>query len=235
MLDSSIREKARNAEVTREVVLWLAAAGGAVAISSVTPAEAAVVAGIGALTSLARFRWLLVACFASALATDVALLPWAVAAAAMAYALEPRLDGPRLDSDLQRQLMRSRRKGERAAVLVVRSETLPRRAVLDLFGKLRATDGIEVVTYGGYSELRAVLDADGLDREVVEQRVRSAGVGTDSSFGWAVFPTDGVTLDVLVDHARQAATPETSEKRAESLIDSSARMGSKTPSMAKAS
>jgi hypothetical protein len=233
MLDSSIREKARNAEVTREVVLWLTAAVAAVGISSVTPPEAAVVAGVGALAALSRFRWLLVACFASAVATDVAMLPWAIAAAALAYALEPRVEKPRLDGDLQRQLMRSRRKGERAEVLVVSSQTLPRAAVLDLFGKLRATDGVEVVTHGGHTELRAVLDADGLDREVVEQRVRSAGVGTDSHFGWAVFPTDGVTLDVLVDRARM--TPETGEERAESRIDSPARIGSKSPSMAKAS
>jgi hypothetical protein len=143
---------------------------------------------------------------------------------------------PRLDSDLQRQLMRSRRRGEDAAVLVARSKALPRAATEDLLGTLRATDGFEVATHGPATEIRAVLDASGLDRDAVERRVRSVTADTGTEFGWAQFPGDGVTLNVLIDHARKSLVPAAwDERNAEPLMDSAAGIGAPAPTMAKAS
>src|SRR4051812_23717518 len=98
MLDSILREKAWNADVTRALGIWLTAAAAAVAISSAGVGDAAVVASVGGLAVLANRQWILVACFAAAAALDVAVLPWAIAAAAVVHATrETRVVAPRLD------------------------------------------------------------------------------------------------------------------------------------------
>ncbi len=232
MLGVSIRMKAGTADVARDVTPWILAGVAATLISSADPAAAALAAGVGAAATLAGSPVLVVLSLAAAAVLGPAIFPWAVAAAALVYAAPRRPDVPRLDSDLQRQLMRSRRREEPAAVLVVEADKLPSAGVRELLATLRTTDGVEVTSRGGRSELRAVLDARDLDRTAVERRIRDA-VHADATVGWAAFPEDGVTLETLVAAAREMVRQQVVP---EAVIDTGAAIGAhRAPSMAEVS
>jgi hypothetical protein len=83
-------------------------------------------------------------------------------------------------------------------------------------GALRLTDSVEIQP--GRAELRAVLDGASLDRVSVERRLvetldaRQAGSRLDRrggpsevAFGWARFPDDGFTFEVLAQRAHERA------------------------------
>jgi hypothetical protein len=111
-------------------------------------------------------------------------------------------------NDGERALLRCRRRGESASVLVVRLDPRFDFDPKQLVAALRMTDSAAFVhsRRSGY-ELLAVLEDDTrLERKVVEQRLRSLVQGGRSLFGWARFPQEGLTLDVLVERARAAAT-----------------------------
>jgi hypothetical protein len=172
--------------------------------------SAAAVAVLGALGVLAPpltyATWIGIAVIVT---FDLALVPWALSAALAQLLLTRRASAHaipvRLDTELQRQLLRCRRRDERAAILVAgASGQTP--ALDELLASLRATDAFEVAHDSKHWELRAVLDGNDLDREAVERRVARAAGDAGVQFGWAEFPFDGMTLEVLVEKARTATT-----------------------------
>jgi hypothetical protein len=103
---------------------------------------------------------------------------------------------------LQRELMRCRRRGESAYVLVM--EMTARAAEVErVLGTLRLTDTVMVKRIRGGARIQGILEAEGLDRLRLQQRLWEAS--DKASIGWASFPEDGLTLEVLVEHAARAA------------------------------
>jgi hypothetical protein len=142
---------------------------------------------------------------------EPALFPWLLAAGFAQLALEAcitrRIAPPPLDSDLQRALMRGRRREEDVAALVATTDVPPGKRVADMLGVLRVTDSYEIATTDRYWELRAIFEGPDLDRPAIEQRLEEAVAGL--RFGWADFPADGATLEVLLEHAREDAKRST--------------------------
>ncbi|HEX6713033.1 MAG TPA: hypothetical protein VF066_06595 [Thermoleophilaceae bacterium] len=101
---------------------------------------------------------------------------------------------------LELQLMRCRRREESAWIMVARVSGHAR--ISELLERLRLTDAarVEINVHG--KELACVLDADGLDRDALEDRLRSGVSGTGIRFGWSRFPEDGAGLEVLLHKAR---------------------------------
>lgn len=163
-------------------------------------------AGAGVLAVAPRvLRPLALLVAAGAIAVDPAVTPWLLAAAFGQLALEARasrrLAPPALDSDLQRALMRGRRRNEQVAALVATTDEPPGERVADMLGLLRVTDSYEVEASERHWELRAIFEGGELDREAVERRLSAAVHGM--RFGWADFPVDGATLEVLLEEARE--------------------------------
>jgi hypothetical protein len=65
----------------------------------------------------------------------------------------------------------------------------------------RLTDSVAVARAGRHCDLVALFDDDGLNREVLEMRLRSAAA-MEPAVAWARFPDDGVTLEALLVKAR---------------------------------
>jgi hypothetical protein len=106
--------------------------------------------------------------------------------------------------ELERHIMRCRRRQEPAAVLVLRVAAASRIAPERLRASFRLTDSVAISrTRYGY-ELVGVFDEDSLDRDALEWRLRTALGGIATCVAWARFPDDGVTLDMLVGDARAA-------------------------------
>lgn len=186
---------------------WLLlAASAALLPPQVEPLACALMAGAGLLAVAPRaLRPLALLVAAGGVAVDPALAPWLLAAAFGQLALEARasrrLAPPALDSDLQRALMRGRRRNEEVAALVATTDEPPGDRVADMLGLLRVTDSYEVEATERHWELRAIFEGEGLEREAVERRLSAAVHGM--RFGWADFPGDGATLEVLLDEARE--------------------------------
>jgi hypothetical protein len=106
--------------------------------------------------------------------------------------------------ELERHIMRCRRRAEPAWVLVARIIAPARTAPHELPGCFRVTDSVNVVRFAHGYELSGVFDADGLDREALERRLRAAAGTMSAELAWTQFPDDGVTLQVLLDSARAA-------------------------------
>lgn len=113
--------------------------------------------------------------------------------------------------ELELQLLRCRRRGESAWVMVARVSGPAR--VTDLLVHLRVTDAarVEMTLHG--KELVCVLDADGLDRAALERRLKGGCDSGHVRFGWSNFPEDGAALDVLLHQAR-AGLPRPSGRHA---------------------
>jgi hypothetical protein len=148
---------------------------------------AAAVVPVAALGDLPAFGWIASATFLAA-ACEFAREGGAGAAARHVL--------PELDLHIER----CRRRGESGHVLVVRDHD-PADQPLDLF---RLTDSVAVRLVAGAPELRAVIDDASFDRDALELRIRER-LGPVAQVGWATFPADGVTLEVLLEHARDAA------------------------------
>lgn len=193
--------------LARIYALWLGMACAAVLVSHGDPGLSAVIAGFGVLAVLAHQPVLVVVPLGIAVVGDPAVFPWVVAAAALTRETPALVTRPTLDGDLQRQLMRSRRRNEAAQVLVADGRLGDDVRLLEVVGTLRVTDGFEVLTSNGRCEVRAVLDGGDIDREAVEQRIAEVFGDALVHFGWASFPAQGVTLDALLTEARASMRP----------------------------
>lgn len=152
----------------------------------------------------------------SRLLTFAALAPAAVGASAPAWAWVAagvlvavavgRSRAPVVVSmnDLERHLSWCRRREEQADVLTARipGDALPEPA--ELVRAFRVTDSVELRRRADGYDLTAVLDHRDLDRSGIEQRIGAVG-SEPVAWGWALFPRDGYTLDVLVESARRSA------------------------------
>jgi len=106
--------------------------------------------------------------------------------------------------ELERHIMRCRRRQEPAAVLVLRVVASGRIGPERLRACFRLTDSVAITrTRYGY-ELTGVFDEDCLDRDALEWRLRAALDGMATCVSWARFPDDGVTLETLLEDARAA-------------------------------
>jgi hypothetical protein len=104
--------------------------------------------------------------------------------------------------DLQREIMRCRRRQSSASVLVARLDADHRLAPRELLDWFRLTDSVTVARIGRALEVIGVFDDEGLEREGLQRRLLGAFRGMRVTLAWAGFPDDGVTLEALVDRAR---------------------------------
>jgi hypothetical protein len=201
MLGDGMARTARARDAARAAGIWLGMAlASGLALGSARWDAVALVATLGTLVAMSHRPWAVAAPLGAAAFLDLAILPWAVAAIAISRGTSPGFAPPRLDSEPQRQLMRSRRRNEAASVVVVQANRPPEAA--QLWSLLRVTDGFDLVTGRNGIELRAVLEDQGLNRTAFEQRIRGVLGESQVRIGWASLPADGVTLEVLVDAAR---------------------------------
>lgn len=107
-----------------------------------------------------------------------------------------------LMQDLERHVMRCRRKEESAWLMLALVPGRSRSTGHHLASCYRMSDSVAVTRVGRHYRLIALFDEDGLDRSVLERRLHSAA-GADPSVGWARFPDEGLTLEALL-HAAQA-------------------------------
>ena len=135
---------------------------------------------------------------------EIALVAPAAGAAMIAYAAG-RARGAHVLDSLDRELMRRRRRGEPAALLLLegRCDAAAAQALKDC---LRVTDTVECRIRRGRVRMRAVLDLDRLDRAAVERRLAATG-DVELAAGWATFPEDGLTLATVVEAARTRLAP----------------------------
>jgi hypothetical protein len=202
MLETVMRDRSWVSEIGREAALWILMIPGGAIVSGARLDDCALIAALGILAVFTRRSAAVLVPLAVAALVDPQLIPWALAAAALTQAPRTRVAAPRLDSELQRQLMRNRRRAEPATILIASGGSLRAPAAREVLETMRLTDAVEVAHAGGHCEIRAVLDGDDIDRAAVERRIRDSAGVEDIDFGWALFPGEGVTLDVLVGRAR---------------------------------
>lgn len=124
-----------------------------------------------------------------------------------AVGLRERSDAVAIDPlhPARTELARARRCAEQADVMVV---PLPREGPppREVAATLRVTDGVAASRNGDGWELCAVIaDADrDTARQSIERRLLAAANG-ELAVGWATFPDEGLTLDDLLDLARDRA------------------------------
>jgi hypothetical protein len=110
---------------------------------------------------------------------------------------------------IQRHLEWCRRRNETSHLLWVHAPQIDRDTATAALDAFRITDAAALLHEGdGGEEIVAMVDDTSFEREGLERRLR-AQVGKDAGFGWATFPDDGVTLDVLFHQARAAAVAST--------------------------
>jgi len=104
--------------------------------------------------------------------------------------------------NLERHVMRCRRREEPAALMLARVPARGRATCHRLACCYRLTDSVAVARVGRHCELVALFDDDdALHSEILERRLRAAA-GVEPAVAWARFPDDGVTLDALLLVAR---------------------------------
>jgi hypothetical protein len=139
---------------------------------------------------------------AMALLGGFQVVPWIALAPApvLAAGLASRTPGTCLE-DLERQLMRCRRRDEEAAALVARMYGW-RGSSEDLLASFRLTDSIALRRFGSGVELVGVFERNRFDPSAVERRLQHMVGEAELHVAWANFPQDGVTLQVLLEGAR---------------------------------
>jgi hypothetical protein len=201
MLGDSGARTVRAHAVLRAALIWLGmAVVSGLAVESVRFYPLAVVSALGTLAVVSRPPWALAAPLGAAALVDPSVLPWAVAAIALSWDPRSGFAPPRLDSAPQLELMRCRRRNKTASVVVVQADGPVETA--ELWPALRTTDGFDLIRGRDGIELRAVLEDDRLDRTAFAQRIRGVLGASEVRCGWASFPADGASLEVLVDAAR---------------------------------
>jgi hypothetical protein len=131
---------------------------------------------------------------------------WAWVGAGAAIGLATSLHGggqpsPSGNGDLQRHLAWCRRREERAHLLVIPLADVGEQELSGILESFRITDSVTLRKANGGAELYTLLDDKGFVREGLERRLSELRGGR-SSFGWATFPDDGVTIQTLIEHAR---------------------------------
>ncbi len=214
----SVRPVARRSfaeRATTPALVWAAAAIAALVLAAAVGSWAAVAAAaVGALVAVVALRGrpgpMALTAFAlvpAALGPSAPAWTWVLAGGLVALAVSRggRVVAVHMN-DLERHLSWSRRRAERATVLVARLGPSDVQDPVALVESFRITDSVSLRrTPRGY-DLHAVLDEKGLDREAVERRITDLAApvgGSPPRYGWATFPDDGVTLDVLLDLARR--------------------------------
>lgn len=151
----------------------------------------------------------LLAATAALLALGVLDVVGAIAVAAATLLCVAWRKATPVGADPQRQarveLARARREDRGADVLVARLERASRAGARELASSLRLTDGVSVSRRGRAWELCAVISKENA-RAAIERRL-AAAYGDRLRVSWARFPAEGVTLEALVERAREAAAP----------------------------
>jgi hypothetical protein len=141
--------------------------------------------------------------------------PWLVGGVALAAAvgLAPRASGTSTEQ-LERHLMRCRRRQEAAAVLVARvtapagSSQATQASHERLTTCFRLTDSLVIGRTQRGCEVAAIFDEDRFDREGLERRLRAQAGDAAVHCGWSRFPEEGLTLEALLDRARAGLPAE---------------------------
>ena len=103
------------------------------------------------------------------------VLPWGIAGVALCW---PHRTVLRTDSglnELQRHMMRLRRREEEATVLMAVGPQVAQRPLQQMLESLRATDSVEVTTGAREFELCALIDGVDFAAAVIEERIAEAG------------------------------------------------------------
>jgi hypothetical protein len=106
--------------------------------------------------------------------------------------------------ELERHIMRCRRRQEPASVLVARFAGPGRIAPARVLACFRMTDTVTVARTRDGWEVIGIFDDYDFDRDGFERRLRAALQGAGPTLGWARFPDDGLTLEHLLQRARAA-------------------------------
>jgi hypothetical protein len=130
---------------------------------------------------------------------------WLGAGVALALSMRsaPHAAGSPVD-DLERHVMRCRRRGESAHVLVAHVPATGHGQAERLTAFFRLTDSVLVAQIPHGYEVAGVFDDSDLDRNALEKRLRTAAATPGTTIAWKRFPDDGVTLPVLIDATRAA-------------------------------
>jgi hypothetical protein len=106
--------------------------------------------------------------------------------------------------ELERHTMRCRRRQEAASVLVARFAGVGRITPARVLACFRLTDSVTIARTRDGWEVAGVFDEQGFDRQGFERRLRAALEDAAPILGWARFPQDGLTLELLLEGARAA-------------------------------
>ena len=187
--------------------LWVGVYGAAIFVSGVEPRLAAIPVAAGVAAALlapfepAGWRYGTVLAVPLAAIAGAAAVPWAMAGASLVLLAGSARSRPAAlpGRDPQWHLMWCRRRDERAEVMVMALDGPAEPGIAALLAGARATDSIAVAAGG---RMLIGVMGDDVDRRAVELRFSRALDGVTPHFGWATFPEDGFTLDVLVEQAR---------------------------------
>ena len=183
--------------------------------------------GLTTATRLALALSFLPAAFAGQAPTSA----WLAAAVLMSIATSVPRPAESGEAPLLRHLERARRRGEPATVMVFGVPSLGRRVTNDLQRRLRAADSVRTVRRVGSGEIHAVMDGGDVEVDVIESRLQAHEIA-GAAVGWARFPGDGGSLDVLLATARERACESDADAAHAATTDRPA--ASFTPSMVKA-
>src|SRR5215211_5386946 len=126
MLGDSLARTLRARLAVRAACVWVGMAiVGALTLETARLDALALVTALGTLAVMSRHPGAIAAPLVGAALIDVTILPLAVAATAISWDAVPGFAPPRLDSEPQRQLMRSRRRNEAASVVIVQADRPP--------------------------------------------------------------------------------------------------------------
>jgi hypothetical protein len=199
------------AHLQRRFLLWALASVATVLASGLDTVAGIVVFCVGAVAILVLSADAAPVRIGTALAVLPALLEpelaaWAVplagALVALPAAAKVAAAAPVGRELLQVHLDRARRREEPVHVLYLRLDA-PGRITPELVSDLfRLSDSVWLRTG---SDLLAVLDDHKFERAGLERRL-AGGLPGAFELGWAAFPTDGYSLERLVEHARATAT-----------------------------
>lgn len=205
----------RSGDAVTAALIWLAAAALAILVSHADVPAAALPAGLALAATVIGLRWPVVRRLAAPAALVAAalepstVLPWTVAAICLSLAVEQRAAAiavPQL-GPLAECLERCRRRGDPATVLVL--QVAPDAvAVRNLLRTVRVTDSFVLRRFTDRFEVCGLLEECDVARAGIEARFAASLQGVAPRFGWASYPVDGLTLDVLLQHARTSIEAE---------------------------
>ena len=193
--------------------IWIVCMGASVVVAGADVEQAALPAipatlGAGlALKGGGGWRLLTVIALVPAALIGPDILAWTVAGVSTALFAGTAATRPApLFSDPQRHLISCRRREQSATILVVDVPGLDSSRLRGLQKATRVSDSLDATRIPGGRRIYGVLDGDDVDRAAVERRL-TAVLGDDAVFGWASFPQDGYTLELLIEHARSRVPP----------------------------